>query len=136
MPRTPKPRRWRPGVLKNLLQRDVVDMLVLILLNRRAMYGREIIRYLAALTDNVLIYDKLNVPLSRLERQGFIYTVKGRGNFVAYDEKLLSVRKEQLFAKLRELVKEAGEIGVEAGELAGWLLGGQEKLGSAGREGE
>ncbi|WP_294451873.1 PadR family transcriptional regulator [uncultured Gemmiger sp.] len=72
MPRTPKPRRWRPGVLKNLLQRDVVDMLVLILLNRRAMYGREIIRYLAALTDNVLIYDKLNVPLSRLERQGFI----------------------------------------------------------------
>ena len=73
---------------------------------------------------------------TELERQGFIYTVKGRGNFVAYDEKLLSVRKEQLFAKLRELVKEAGEIGVEAGELAGWLLGGQEKLGSAGREGE
>ena len=55
---------------------------------------------------------------------------------MAYDEKILSVRKEQLFAKLRELVKEAGEIGVEAGELAGWLLGGQEKLGSAGREGE
>lgn len=72
MPRTPKPRVWRPGVLKSLLQRDVVDMLVLILLNRRAMYGREIIRYLAALTDDVLIYEKLNAPLSRLERQGFV----------------------------------------------------------------
>ena len=34
------------------------------------------------------------------------------------------------------LIHISGEIGVEAGELAGWLLGGQEKLGSAGREGE
>ena len=29
---------------------------------------------------------------AELEREGFIYTVKGRGNFVAYDEGLLSYR--------------------------------------------
>lgn len=72
MPRTPKPRVWHPGALKDLLQRDVVDLLVLFLLSRRAMYGREIIRCLAKLTDDVLVYDKLNIPLSRLQRQGFI----------------------------------------------------------------
>lgn len=62
---------------------------------------------------------------AELERQGFIYTVKGRGNFVAYDEKLLNVRKEQLFEKLGELVLEAAEIGVGKKELAGWLLKGR-----------
>ena len=48
---------------------------------------------------------------AELERQGFIYTVKGRGNFVAYDEKLLDVRKEQLLKKLKELVREAERSG-------------------------
>ena len=64
---------------------------------------------------------------TELERQGFIYTVKGRGNFVAYDEKLLDVRKEQLLGKLRELVREAKEIGIGKRELAGWLMKDQEE---------
>ena len=72
MPRTPKPRVWSPGALQGVLQRDVVDMLVLTLLSRRAMYGHEIIQYLAALTDEVVVYDKLNTPLQRLKRQGFV----------------------------------------------------------------
>ena len=54
MPRTPKPRVWSPGALQGVLQRDVVDMLVLTLLSRRAMYGHEIIQYLAALTDEAV----------------------------------------------------------------------------------
>ena len=67
-----------------------------------------------------------------LERQGFIYTVKGRGAFVAFDEKLLDVRKGQIFEKLKELVREAGEIGIGGRELAGWLLKNQEKVGALG----
>ena len=69
---------------------------------------------------------------AELERQGFIYTVKGRGNFVAYDEKLLDVRKEQLLGKLRELVREAKEIGIGKRELAGWLMKDQEEAGALG----
>ncbi|HJC57603.1 MAG TPA: GntR family transcriptional regulator [Candidatus Eisenbergiella intestinipullorum] len=69
---------------------------------------------------------------TELERQGFIYTVKGRGNFVAYDEKLLDVRKEQLLGKLRELVREAKEIGIGKRELAGWLMKDQEEAGALG----
>ncbi len=69
---------------------------------------------------------------AELERQGFIYTVKGRGAFVAFDEKLLDVRKGQIFEKLKELVREAGEIGIGGRELAGWLLKNQEKVGALG----
>lgn len=69
---------------------------------------------------------------AELERQGFIYTVKGRGNFVAYDEKLLDVRKEQLLKKLKELVREAREIGIGIKELAGWLTEDEEKAGAQG----
>ena len=69
---------------------------------------------------------------AELERQGFIYTVKGRGAFVAFDEKLLDVRKGQIFEKLKELVREAGEIGIGGRELAGWLLKNQEKVGAPG----
>ena len=69
---------------------------------------------------------------AELERQGFIYTVKGRGAFVAFDEKLLDVRKGQIFEKLKELVREAGEIRIGGRELAGWLLKNQEKVGALG----
>lgn len=69
---------------------------------------------------------------AELEREGFIYTVKGRGNFVAYDEKLLDVRKEQLCEKLQALAKEAEEIGVGAHELAGWLLQNEEESEAQG----
>ena len=55
---------------------------------------------------------------TELERLGFIYTVKGRGNFVVYDEKLLDVRRQEIYEKLQNLVHEAEEIGITAQELA------------------
>ncbi len=54
---------------------------------------------------------------ARLERDGFIYSVKGRGSFVAYDEGLLDFRKRELLARYRELVREAGELGIDRHEL-------------------
>ena len=54
---------------------------------------------------------------AQLEQQGFIYSVKGRGNFVAYDDRLLEFRKEEILNRLRELVKEAEEIGMGTEEL-------------------
>ena len=58
---------------------------------------------------------------SELEREGFIYTVKGRGNFVAYDESLLRYRKDEIYRKLEEIVREAGEIGISRQELSDYL---------------
>lgn len=60
---------------------------------------------------------------TELEREGFIYTVKGRGNFVAYDESLLRYRKNEIYTKLEEIVREAGKIGMNRQELAEYLWG-------------
>ena len=54
---------------------------------------------------------------TELERQGFIYTIKGRGNFVRYDKSLLEVKKEELRGKVEEVLKEADELGISRKEL-------------------
>lgn len=61
---------------------------------------------------------------TELERSGFIYTVKGRGNFVAYDESLKEVRREEIFAKLDALRMEAEELGMTRQELSRRILEG------------
>ena len=58
--------------IHSLLRIKAIDMLVLAMLSRRSMYAREMLRCLAAVTDNVLSYDKLHTPLLRLQRQGLI----------------------------------------------------------------
>ena len=52
-----------------------------------------------------------------LERQGFLYSVKGRGSFVSGDLSLRDRKKEELRAKLDDLRKEAEEIGITLEEL-------------------
>lgn len=52
-----------------------------------------------------------------LEQQGFIYTVKGRGNFVAGDVSLKDVKRNEIFEKLSAVMAEAGDAGIEAEEL-------------------
>ena len=64
---------------------------------------------------------------TELERTGFIYSVKGRGNFVAYDEGLRNVRRQQLMEKLDKLAAEAAQLGISARELSDRLLSGQEQ---------
>ncbi len=54
---------------------------------------------------------------TELERAGFIYTVKGRGNFVSYDDSLKEVRREEIFARLEALCAEAEELGMSRQEL-------------------
>lgn len=52
-----------------------------------------------------------------LERQGFIYTVKGRGGFVRYNEDLLEIRKKRLREQLSGILEEARELNIPIGEL-------------------
>lgn len=77
-----------------------------------------------------------------LEREGFLYTVKGRGSFVGSIKKLREAKRRQLAVRMQDLASEARGLemsGKEFLEMAegGWLSSGQEKEGlQAGRPSE
>ena len=54
---------------------------------------------------------------AELERQGFIYTVKGRGNFVKGNTAMIENKKQELIDAIVELFKEAEDIGISAEEI-------------------
>lgn len=54
---------------------------------------------------------------AELERENFIYTVKGRGNFVSGSESLLIERKKNCIDKILKLVEEALEYGMSKEEI-------------------
>lgn len=54
---------------------------------------------------------------AELERTGFLYTIKGRGNFVTYHEGLYQLKKEEYREKIEEILKEAEEIGISRQEM-------------------
>ncbi len=54
---------------------------------------------------------------AELERLGFLYTIKGRGNFVSYKEELYLLKKEEYKNKIDTLLKEAEEIGISRAEM-------------------
>ena len=68
---------------------------------------------------------------SELERNGFLYTVKGKGNYVAYSDSLKDVRKQEILEKLRDLKKEALSMGMTVKELTEFLE--QEDTAAAGQ---
>ena len=54
---------------------------------------------------------------SELERQGFIYTVKGRGNFVKGDDTLKINKKQEVIDEIIELLVDANGIGITFDEV-------------------
>lgn len=54
---------------------------------------------------------------AELERDGFIYTVKGRGNFVRKDEELLVRQRERLLSELERQILVCLRQGVKAEDL-------------------
>lgn len=54
---------------------------------------------------------------AELERQGFIYIVKGRGNFVSGDSNLVERQRKECLHKILEMAREAIEIGLSKQEL-------------------
>ena len=52
-----------------------------------------------------------------LEREGFIYSVKGRGNFVAASSSLKEAKKEDIKTQILALVKEGETIGLTREEI-------------------
>jgi len=58
---------------------------------------------------------------AELERQGYAYTVKGRGSFAAGREQLLEKRRTEIKEEIRKSLKEAAALGVDPAELSGLL---------------
>ena len=53
---------------------------------------------------------------SELERTGFIYTVKGRGNFVSDSSALVQQKKDSLLDEFKRLVTGGKELGIRKAE--------------------
>lgn len=49
---------------------------------------------------------------AELERQGYIYSVKGKGSFVADNHQIHEQKKKELYANLKCLVEEAMGMGI------------------------
>lgn len=58
---------------------------------------------------------------AELERQGFVYTVKGRGNFVADNQGLKQIKENEIIQKLEAVAAEAEEAGVDLSLLTRYL---------------
>ncbi|MGI6011609.1 MAG: GntR family transcriptional regulator [Ruminococcus sp.] len=54
---------------------------------------------------------------SLLEQEGYIYPVKGRGNFVSPPENFMGERKESFFKELDELLAQGHDLGVSRQEV-------------------
>ena len=65
-----------------------------------------------------------------LEKDGFIYPVKGRGNFVSGRSEGQERKKNQYMEKLKTLLTEGHQLGADAGEIRGMIdeIFGEERL--------
>lgn len=54
---------------------------------------------------------------SMLEQQGYIYPVKGRGNFVSGKDTLLMEKQKMFWSEYKELIKKGIEIGIHKEEF-------------------
>lgn len=56
---------------------------------------------------------------AELERQGYTYSVKGKGNFVADNSNIRENKKKTLYARQEELAQESLLLGVKEEQLVG-----------------
>ena len=54
---------------------------------------------------------------SELERQGYIYVVKGKGSFVADNSKMKENKKTEILTQFSELIDEAIRLGISGQEM-------------------
>ena len=102
--------------------------------NRKPIYEQIIDRFQVLIMKGILAPDSqmpsvrsLAVELSinpntiqkayaALEQQGFIYSVKGRGNYVADCSRLREQKKQELFYRFRQQISYGREIGISKEE--------------------
>lgn len=54
---------------------------------------------------------------AELERKGFIYSVKGKGSFIAANDQLVQSKKDDIFQSVLKLILEAKDIGITKDEF-------------------
>ncbi len=110
-------------------------MIILDYKDRRPIYEQIVERYKDMILKGILEPDSqlpsvrtLAIELSinpntiqraytELEHQGFIYSVKGKGSFIAMNEELLQGKKEEIKKAIEKLVEEAKIILVTEEEI-------------------
>ena len=70
---------------------------------------------------------------AQLEMEGYVYSVAGRGTFVAEGQEQNLVRRREVEDKVQPLVQELRELGMTEGEwIALWRGGNENALGKRG----
>lgn len=67
--------------------------------------------------ENSINPNTIQKAYTELERQNFIYSVKGRGSFIAPVERLINYRREEMWQELRKLIKDASILGISREEF-------------------
>lgn len=70
---------------------------------------------------------------TELERQGFIYSVKGRGSFVADSKRLRAERLREWEQEFDRLTEEGFQLGLSAGNMTGRIYNLEEKREEGGK---
>lgn len=63
-------------------------------------------------TDLSINPNTIQRAYAELERQGYIYSVKGKGSFVAENHRIKEQRRKKIFEMLEALVEEAKSAGI------------------------
>ena len=110
-------------------------MIVIDYSDKRPIYEQIVERFRMLILNGILTADEklpsvrsLAVELSinpntiqrayaELERRGFVYSVKGRGNFVCGDRSVVEQEKEKMLLALKEQVKVYKEVGITFSEI-------------------
>ena len=69
-------------------------------------------------TELSINHNTIQRAYAELERNGFLYSVKGRGSFVGSIHKLKEAKRRELSEKMGVLAKEARGLGMDSGEFA------------------
>ncbi len=110
-------------------------MIIIDYQDRRPLYEQIVEKFQMLIIKGVLVPDsqlpsvrKLAMELSinpntiqkayaQLEQQGFIYPVKGRGNFVSPNLKVIEEQKRLYYEELRKLIQQGRNMGVTVIEM-------------------
>ena len=58
---------------------------------------------------------------AELERQGYVYSIKGKGNFVAETERLQLLKTKELRGRLAVILEDAYRLGLSDDEIMGLI---------------
>ncbi len=127
-------------------------MIILDYRDRRPLYEQIVERFQELMVTGALVQDSqmpsvrsmamdlsinpntIQRAYAELERQGYIYTVKGKGSFVADSSQIRSRQGEALLAEQRELAERGRYLGVEKDQLFAVIDAAYEKGAAAAGE--